>query len=97
MRKRNTESLGEVLKQFFEENQFFKQKLAESRVISGWGRTLGPVIASYTTNLYLKNNILYVSLTSSVLRSELIMCKDKLITNLNTHAGLDVVKDIIFR
>ncbi|QIK53221.1 DUF721 domain-containing protein [Dysgonomonas sp. HDW5A] len=97
MRKRNTESLGEVLKQFFEENQFFKRKLAESRVISGWAKTLGPVIASYTTNVYLRNNILYVSLTSSVLRSELMMCKEKLITNLNTHAGLNVVKDIVFR
>lgn len=97
MRKRNTESLGEVLKQFFEENEFFKLKLAESRVISGWAKTLGPVIASYTTNVYLRNNILYVNLTSSVLRSELMMCKDKLITNLNTHAGLNVLKDIIFR
>lgn len=97
MRKRNTESLGEVLKQFFEENQFFKQKLAESRVITGWGKTLGPVIDSYTTHVYLKNNILYVSLTSSVLRSELMMCKEKLITNLNTYAGLNVVKDIVFR
>lgn len=97
MRKRNTESLGEVLKQFFEENQFFKRKLAESRVISGWSQTLGPVIASYTTGVYLRNNILYVSLTSSVLRSELMMCKEKLITNLNTHAGLNVVKDIVFR
>lgn len=97
MRKRNTESLGEVLKQFFEENQFFKRKLAESRVITGWSKTLGPVIASYTTNIYLRNNILYVSLTSSVLRSELMMCKDRLIANLNAHAGLDVIKDIIFR
>ncbi|MDU1903328.1 MAG: DUF721 domain-containing protein [Dysgonomonas sp.] len=97
MRKRNTESIGEVLKQFFEENRFFRQKLAESRVISGWERTLGSVIASYTDNLYLKNNILYVHLTSSVLRAELIMCKDKLITNLNQYAGMNVVKDIVFR
>ena len=43
MRKRNTESIGEVLKQFFEENQFFKRKIAESRVISGWSQLLGDV------------------------------------------------------
>lgn len=97
MRKRNTESIGEVLKQFFEENRFFKQKLAESRVISGWERTLGSVIASYTENLYLRNNILYVHLTSSVLRAELISYKEKLITNLNQYAGMDIVKDIVFR
>ncbi len=97
MRKRNTESIGEVLKQFFEENQFFKRKIAESRVISGWSQLLGTMITSYTTHIYLRNNILYVSLSSSVLRSELLMAKDRLITKLNEHAGMHVVNDIIFR
>lgn len=97
MRKRNTESIGEVLKQFFEENSFFKRKLAESRVISGWSKVLGNVVASYTGNIYLRNNILYVHLTSSVLRAELMACKDRLVTNLNEHAGMNVVKDIVFR
>lgn len=97
MRKRNTESIGEVLKQFFEENQFFKRKVAESRAVSGWAQLLGSMISSYTTNIYLRNNVLYVSLSSSVLRSELIMAKDRLITKLNEHAGMHVVNDIVFR
>lgn len=97
MRKRNTESIGEALRQFFEENQFFKRKFAESRVVTGWPKVLGQGMASYTTNIYLKNGILYVSLNSSVLRSELIMAKDHLIKRLNEHAGLHVVNDIIFR
>lgn len=97
MRKRNTESLGEVLRQFFEENPFFRRKLAESKVISGWGKILGSAVASYTTNIYFRNNILYVHLSSSVLRAELIMVKDRIILNMNTHVGMDVVQDIIFR
>lgn len=97
MRKRNTESIGEALRQYFEENPFFKKKIAESRVITGWSKILGSVVASYTGDIYLRNNILYVHLTSSVLRAELISCKDKLISNMNKHAGMDVVKDIIFR
>lgn len=97
MRKRNTESIGEVLKQYFEENPFFRRKLAESKVISGWGKILGKSVVSYTGNLYLKNNILYVHLTSSVLRAELMSCKERIVSNLNTHAGLPVVKDIVFR
>lgn len=97
MRKRNTESIGEVLKQFFEENPFFKRKVAESRVVSGWAQLLGSMIASYTTSIYLRNSVLYVSLSSSVLRSELIMAKDRLITKLNEHAGMHVVDDIVFR
>lgn len=97
MRKKNTESIGEVLQDFFSENKFFRQKLAESRVVSGWPTLMGKAINSYTTNLYMKNGVLYISLSSSVLRSELIMAKDVLIEKLNKMAGLPVVKDIIFR
>ena len=97
MRKRNTESIGEVLKQYFEENQFIKRKLAESRAVTGWSQLLGSMISSYTTNIYLRNGVLYVSLSSSVLRSELLMAKERLISKLNEHAGMYVVSDIIFR
>lgn len=97
MRKKNTESIGEVLRQFFEENQFFKKKFAESRIITGWSKLLGPAISGYTTNIYLRNGTLYVHLSSSVLRSELLMAKERLIANLNKHAGMHVVNDIIFR
>lgn len=97
MRKRNTESLGEVLKQYFEENPFIRRKLAESRVVTGWEKLLGRTIASYTENIYMRNNILYVHLTSSVLRAELSSSKERLISTLNAHAGIDVVNDIILR
>lgn len=97
MRKRNTETIGEVLREFFEQNQFFKRKFAESRVISGWSKLFGASINSYTTNLYLKNEILYVHLSSSVLRAELLMSKDRIRKSLNEHAGMNVVKEIIFK
>lgn len=97
MRRKNTEKIGEAIKEFFEENSFFKRKLAESRVITGWAKLLGTSIASYTTNIYLRNGVLFVHLSSSVLRSELIMAKEQLIKNLNQHAEMAVVNDIIFR
>lgn len=97
MRKRNTESIGEVLRQFFEENQSVKRKIAESRVLTGWSTLLGQSIASYTTNIYLRNGILYVQLSSSVLRAELLMYKEKLRDNLNKHAGMEILQDIVIR
>lgn len=97
MRKRNTEAIGEVLKQYFEENPFIRKKLAENRVISAWSVLFGKTIVSYTSNIYLKNNKLYVHLTSSVLRSELLMAKDKMIKALNEYAGMDVVEEIVFQ
>lgn len=97
MRKKNTETIGDALKEFFEENTFFKRKLAESRIIKSWPKIMGTTLASYTSNIYLRNETLYVSLKSSVLRSELIMAKELLIKKLNEHAGMHVIDDIIFR
>lgn len=97
MRKRNTETIGEVLKEFFEENKFLKAKIAENRILAGWEKVLGSTIASYTTNLYFKNGILYIQLSSSVLRSELMLSKDRLIKSLNEYADTDIIKNIIFR
>ena len=97
MRRRNTESLGEVLRQYFEENPFIRRKIAETRVISGWKVLLGVSASNYTTNIYLRNGILYVHLSSSVLRSELLMAKDRLIDKLNDYAGMPVINDIVLR
>ncbi len=97
MRKKNTESIGEVLQQFFSENQSFKQKLGESRILNAWTELMGATIASYTTNLYIRNSVLHVHVSSSALRSELIINRYNLIRKLNNHAGMDVIKDIEFR
>lgn len=97
MRRKNTETIGEVLRQYFEENPFIKRKLAESRAIKGWYKLLGQAASSYTTNVYIRNGVMYIHLTSSVLRSELLMAKDRLIENLNKEAGMPIINDIIIR
>lgn len=97
MRKRNTENIGEILQQYIRENKTLKQKLAESRVLNGWKAVLGNAVFSYTTNIYFRNGILYVNLSSSVLRSELILAKEKLVDALNKYAGMEIVNEIIFR
>lgn len=97
MRRRNTESIGEVIRQYFEENPFIRRKVAESRAVRGWGALLGKSATNYTTNIYLRNGVMYIHLSSSVLRSELLMAKDRLIEKLNDYAGMHVVDDIVLR
>ena len=58
---------------------------------------VGPVITRYTTNLFIKNQILYVSLSSSVIRQELMMGREMLIRNLNAQVGSQVIVNIVFR
>ena len=97
MNRRNTQKLGEVLRDFFEDNTELYEKILEIRVQRAWGEVLGPMVLQYTRNIYVRDHILYVSLTSSVLRSELVLCRERLVKSLNDYAGSAVLRDIIIR
>ena len=66
-------------------------------VKEAWINLLGPGIANYTLDVVLKNNTLYVALSSAVLRAELSYGKDKIIKMINEELRKDVVKEIILR
>ena len=44
MQRRNTQTLGEVLRDFFEDNTELYEKMMEIRVQRAWGEVLGPTI-----------------------------------------------------
>ena len=77
MMHRNAQTLGDAIREFFEDNAELRGKILEIRVIRAWGEILGPMVAQYTRNIYVKDKVLYVSLTSSVLRSELVLCREE--------------------
>ena len=71
-------------------------KLKEARIIASWPELLGP-LARPTDKLYIKNKVLFVNLSSSVIRSELSMMRSALVQRLNEKAGEEVITDIVFR
>ena len=95
MMHRNAQTLGDAIREFFEDNAELRGKILEIRVIRAW--ILGPMVAQYTRNIYVKDKVLYVSLTSSVLRSELVLCRERLVKSLNDYAGSEVIQDIVIR
>lgn len=96
MKRNNTEQIGDVLRQFIRQ-QGLETPLNEYRLVDAWKDVVGPVIARYTTNLFIKNQVLYVSLSSSVIRQELMMGREMLIRNLNAQVGSQVIVNIVFR
>ncbi|HHT22063.1 MAG TPA: DUF721 domain-containing protein [Bacteroidales bacterium] len=96
MRRKNTESLRDVLAQVLKQNKM-DMKLYETRVIQSWPVVLGENIRQYTTDLYFSNKKLYVKLSSSVLRQELFLAREEIIKSLNRHVGADVVTEIVFQ
>lgn len=96
MRRNNAEQIGDVIRKFFRVNGL-ETPLNEYRLVQAWREVVGPAISKYTSNLYIRNQILYVHLTSSVLRQELMMGRDILVRNLNDKVGAQVIVNIIFR
>jgi len=96
MRKKNTELLSDVIRQVLKE-QHLDKPLYEKRLIDAWPFVLGSNIMQYTSDLNIKNKVLYVSLTSSVLRHDLFMSREEIKKSLNKQVGAEVIVDIVFR
>lgn len=97
MFKRDAKDLGSILKEIMEENTMLKSRIAEHRVLRAWKEILGEGVSKYTTNLYFKRGVLFVHLSSSVLRAELMMNKKNLIEKLNEYAGMNIIRNIVLR
>lgn len=96
MKRRNAEPIGLLIRQFLRQNGM-ESPLNEYRLVQMWQEVVGEAITKYTSNLYIRNQILYVHLTSSVLRQELMMGRDLLVRKLNEKVGSQVIVNIIFR
>ena len=96
MRRKNTESLRDVVRQVLKE-QHLDEKLNDKHLVEAWSIVLGKNISNYTTDLSVKNKTLYVSLSSSVLRHDLFLSRQEIKTALNRYVGKEVIKDIMFR
>ena len=98
MAKRNNNILNiqDALKDFVESNKLEKG-LDKVNVREAWSNLMGNGVNNYTTTIDLKNETLYVQLSSSVLREELSYGKDKIISMLNEELGKALVKKIVLR
>ena len=95
MRRKQTESLGDVIRQVLK-SQHLLPKLNETRLINAWEKVLGESVCQYTKDRYIKNKVLYVKISSAVLRNELLMSREQLIIALNKEVGTEVITDIFF-
>ena len=96
MRRSKTISLAEALNDYIKEMNL-GGKLSEIGVLGSWEEIVGKAISSRTTRIYIKDNVLYVHLNSSVVRNELLMLRQALKEKLNEKAGSEVIKDIVLR
>lgn len=97
MKRVKAQSIGEILREFFAQNPEIGRRLDEVRIVHAWREVLGPGVAQATHEAYVRGATLHVVLDSAVLRSELMMWRDRLVRTLNERVGADVIREIRFR
>lgn len=94
MRRNKTQTISEVLNDLVKEYRL-GPKLREAAVINAWDNVTGKAITSRTSSIYIKNGVLHVHITSSVVKNELMMLREALRERLNREVGSEVVKEIV--
>jgi len=95
-KNKNQQSLGEALNAFIEENKLQKG-IDKVMVRKAWEKIMDNGVNNYTTAVELRNDTLFVSLSSSVLREELSHGKSRIINMINEELNKDLVKNIVLR
>lgn len=95
-RKNSDLSMADALKEFIHENKLEKG-MDKVNAKEAWKKLMGNGVNNYTTGIELENDVLYVSLSSSVLREELGHGRTKIIAMLNKELGKELVKKLVLR
>lgn len=95
-RENDNLNMKEALSAFIQKNKL-QGGMDKVDARAAWVRLMGNGVNNYTTDIELKNDILYVALSSSVLREELSLGKSKIIQMLNEELGKDLVKKLVLR
>ena len=96
MRKSNTQKIGDVIMECLRDLNI-ERKLKEVHLVSQWEAMMGRTVASRTNHIYIRNRILYIHVTSSVLKSELLMMRQEILEKLNERTGEQLVEQLIIR
>ncbi|MBB1530052.1 MAG: DUF721 domain-containing protein [Prevotella sp.] len=93
MFKREVKSINDILQQFLRK-EGLETPLQQKRLIDAWDSVAGPMVARYTQEKFIKNQILFVKITNPALRQDLSMMRQQLTRRLNEVVGSSVISDV---
>lgn len=94
MKKSNDQPLSEVLQQMVHVFRL-KPNLYKTKIENIWADMMGKTIAGYTRELRVQNQILYITIESAPLRSELHFGREKIRKMMNEELGEEFLKEVV--
>lgn len=95
MKRTHPVSLASVLDTIID-SPHMRTRMAERRAVSLWPVVVGAGMAARAVAVEAERGMLRLRCDSPVLRQEIMMGREALIRNLNSMAGREVIKDIVF-
>lgn len=93
MKRQNESTLSDMLKQFACQPKI-STKLKKVKIEDAWLQIMGPQVNQYTSAIHLYKKKLIISITSSPLRQDLFMSRDKIKDKVNAFMSEEIV-DIV--
>lgn len=90
------QSLKDILQLLVNEREW-KPNLYQHQLYEIWSRQMGTTITKYTRSIQIHQHILYITLDSPTLRTELSFSKDKIKDMLNAELGEAYIKEVIIK
>ena len=91
----NQSTLGDVIDKLMKAYGL-DSRMKEMQIIHKWEEMMGRAVSARTTNIYIKNQVLHLTLDSSVMRDELMQGKSIIIQRVNETAGCVMIRDVWF-
>ena len=92
MFRRDVKNIKDLVMQNLRENGL-ETPLLQKRLVDAWPEVAGPSVARFTREVSIYNQVLYVKLSSPVLRTELSMRRQTFIDKLNHIVGARIITD----
>ena len=95
MFRRQVKSIDELLNRTLRQ-EGLETPLLQKRIVDAWPKVAGDLIARYTGDRFIRNQVLFIKVLNPALRADLAMQRSKYISALTATVGSMVITDIRF-
>ena len=96
MKRENTQLIKAIIEEFIKEERL-EEGLSRARLFKAWDLVVGETGANATTNKYFKDGVLYCTVNSSILRTQMYYRKEDIIAHMNEMLNGTIVTKLILK
>ena len=96
MKRENTQLISVIIQEFIKEAQL-EEGLLRVKIFKVWDLVVGEAGARATTNKFFRDGILYCTINSSMVRTQLYYRRDNIVAQMNKMLSGNYVSKLILR